>query len=516
MYQSLLTRKYLTSRVMPILAALAVALCSALILITWSVMGGFLSMLLDTGRSMVGDVSITWPNSGFAYYDDLRQRLEKESDVVAATAPVVESFGLISLPDDRLLPVQIKGIDPESYAKVVDYKEGVWWKPLTTPLKRDTLKQDPRLDPMLSQVFTRVYNDAMHLSELNLQSRQQEDAAVVGIEILGLSRRDQNGGGFYNMSGLYKTLPNGDRVVVSDFAANTRVTLRMVPLDSKGRTVELVSWNLPVANEYRTGIYDADKGTVLVPIAGLQERLKMNASRVAPKEQDPYAPPPDLSTLPVDPARVNTVLVRAKPGVDPDKLRRRVLEVYRKFAADHVDKVPPFESMSNESTQLIRTFEMERAMFVGAVKKETALVLFLLSLIWVVCSVLIMSIFWAMISEKTKDIGILRAVGASGPGVAGVWLCYGLAIGVVGIVVGLTIAYTIVTNINPIHEWMGAKLGISVWDQRTYYFAEIPHKVNPSRAAIVAVSGVFFSVVGALLPAIRAARMKPVAALRFE
>ena len=515
LYQSLLTRKYLTSRVMPLLAALAVALCSALILIVWSVMGGFLTMLLSSGRSMYGDVTISWPNSGFAYYDDLRQRLEAESDVVAATTPMVEAFGLVSLPDDRLEYVQIKGIDPATYPKTVDYAEALWWKPITTPLKRDTERDDPRLDPNFKRLMEFYQTDGLRLAEPNRDTRQLEDAAVVGIELIGLSRRDPEGRGFYTFQGLSKLTPAGADGVW-DRAPDSRITLRIVPLDSKGRSIELVSWNLPVANENRTGVYEFDRRSVYVPLAALQERMKMNASRVAPPNPDPYAPPLDLSALPIDPARVNTVVVRGKPGVDPDALRARVLKVYEKFATDFAGKVPPFRAMSNENTQLIRTYEMQNAMFVGAVKKETALVLFLLSLIWVVCAVLIMSIFWAMISEKTKDIGILRAMGASGPGVAGLWLLYGLAIGIVGVAIGLVLAYLIVTNINPIHEWLGAKFGISVWDPKVYYFAEIPHIVDPMRAVAVAVSGVFFSLLGAVIPAARAAFMHPVKALRFE
>ncbi|HYD01117.1 MAG TPA: FtsX-like permease family protein [Phycisphaerales bacterium] len=515
MYQSLLTRKYLTSRVMPLLAALAVALCSALILIVWSVMGGFLTMLLSTGRSMVGDVTISWPNSGFAYYDDLRQRLEKESDVVAATTPVVDTFGLVSLPDDRVEAVRIKGIDAASYAKTVDFEEALWWKPVGAPLKRDTEREDPRLDPALRQLMELYRTDGLRLAEPNRDSRTLEDAAVVGIELIGLSRRDPQGRGFYTFQGLSKLAPTGAGAVW-DRAIDSRITLRLVPLDSKGRSIELISWNLPVANENRTGVYELDRRSIYVPLAALQERMKMNASRVAPVNPDPYAPPPDLSTLPVDPARVNSVIVRAQPGVEPETLRARVLKVYQQFAADFAGKVPPFHSMSNENTQLIRTYEMENAMFVGAIKKETALVLFLLSLIWIVCAVLIMSIFWAMISEKTKDIGILRAMGASGPGVAGLWLLYGLTIGVVGTAIGLGLAWLIVTNINPIHEWLGARFGISVWDPKVYYFAEIPHIVDPMRAVAVAVSGVFFSLLGAVIPAARAALMHPVKALRFE
>ena len=69
MYQSLLTRRYLTSKVMPLLASAAVMLCVAMELITWSVMGGFLNQLIESGRSLIGDVEISRPQTGFAHYD---------------------------------------------------------------------------------------------------------------------------------------------------------------------------------------------------------------------------------------------------------------------------------------------------------------------------------------------------------------------------------------------------------------------------------------------------------------
>ena len=71
-------------------------------------------------------------------------------------------------------------------------------------------------------------------------------------------------------------------------------------------------------------------------------------------------------------------------------------------------------------------------------------------------------------------------------------------------------------NINPIHEWLGTALGLYVWDPRVYYFTQIPSKVEPVRALVVGLSGVMFSLVGAIVPAVRAAAMKPVSALRFE
>ena len=153
---------------------------------------------------------------------------------------------------------------------------------------------------------------------------------------------------------------------------------------------------------------------------------------------------------------------------------------------------------------------------INAVKKETALLLVLFMIISLVAVFLILAIFWSMVAEKTKDIGILRAVGASSFGVAGLWVAYGLAIGLVGSTLGLGLSWMIVHNINPIHEWLGRQLGIIIWDPQIYYFVNIPNEVEFDKALIVFVGGVISSTLGAFVPAVRAALMHPVRALRFE
>ena len=129
---------------------------------------------------------------------------------------------------------------------------------------------------------------------------------------------------------------------------------------------------------------------------------------------------------------------------------------------------------------------------------------------------LILAIFWAMVAEKTKDIGILRAIGASAGGIAWLWLRYGAIIGIAGAALGFAVAYGIITNINEIHDALGQRFGIALWDPKVYYFSTIPSTIEFHRAAVVLAGGVLFSVLGALVPAIRAAAMQPVRALRFE
>ncbi|MEO0717162.1 MAG: FtsX-like permease family protein, partial [Planctomycetota bacterium] len=209
-----------------------------------------------------------------------------------------------------------------------------------------------------------------------------------------------------------------------------------------------------------------------------------------------------------DPARVTDIVVLGRQD-DARLTQQYVLDVYTEFAAAHPD-VPRADAI------FIKTWEDQNATMIAAVKKETALVLFIFSFISLTAVFLVLAIFWAMVSEKTRDVGILRAIGASRTGIAWLWLRYGLAIGVVGSIFGLALAYTIVYNINTIHDWMGQALGISIWDPAVYYFTEIPSNVNHLHAAIIGLGGMLASTLGALWPALRAARMNPVRALRFE
>ena len=75
MYHSLLTNRYLTTRVIPLIAVAAVALCVALVIIVVSVMTGFLDMVRDSGRTLMGDVVVSYSISGIPAYERLIERM---------------------------------------------------------------------------------------------------------------------------------------------------------------------------------------------------------------------------------------------------------------------------------------------------------------------------------------------------------------------------------------------------------------------------------------------------------
>ncbi|HYE03352.1 MAG TPA: FtsX-like permease family protein [Phycisphaerales bacterium] len=518
MYQALLTRRYLTHKIMPLLSAGAVMLCVLMVLVVWSVMGGFLDMLLRSGRTLMGDVSVTWPTVGFAHADDLIDRLERDPAVHAAT-PIIETFGIIHLPDGRASGVWISGIEPSSYSDVTGYASALWWKKLDEPLPRDTGRDDWRLgDPDdMPGFWDQVYRQGLSLTKPDPETGEPRPAAVLGIEVTDFNVREP--GGWYTPGQWSIRTESGMRTASQGhFILAHSVTLSVLPLSQGGRAVDLVSRSFPVANELKTGVFEMDQRRVLVPLATLQQMLKMDAAERVETDPDHLAVVIDPETgaerfeparvVARVPARVTGVLVRAVEGVAPERLKERVREVYAGFAADHRGEVPRSAG--------VQTWKENQATMVAAVEKETILVLFILGVISVVASALILAIFWSMVNEKTKDIGVLRALGASRAGIAWLWLRYGLVIGLIGSVLGVGLATLMVWYINPIHDWLGRALGVQVWNPEIYYFTLIPNEVDPRHALLVFGCGVFFSVAGALLPAVRAANMDPVRALRFE
>ncbi|MEL7089282.1 MAG: FtsX-like permease family protein, partial [Planctomycetota bacterium] len=106
--------------------------------------------------------------------------------------------------------------------------------------------------------------------------------------------------------------------------------------------------------------------------------------------------------------------------------------------------------------------------------------------------------------------------GASRLGIMQMFLGYGLAIGIVGSVLGLVIAVSIVTNLNEIQELIAQTTGWRMWNPQTYFFDRIPDKVDYAEAWWAVAGAVVSSVIGATLPALLAGRLKPVEALRYE
>lgn len=164
----------------------------------------------------------------------------------------------------------------------------------------------------------------------------------------------------------------------------------------------------------------------------------------------------------------------------------------------------------------IYTWQDKQGPLLAAVQMETAILNVLLFMIIAVAGFGILATFFMIVVEKTRDIGILKSLGASSGGILNIFLGYGLSLGTVGSGVGMVLGLLFVHYINPIADGLGAITGQEVFDPSIYYFYEIPTIVDAFTVTWIVLGAMAIAVLASVLPASRAASLHPVEALRYE
>ncbi len=197
-------------------------------------------------------------------------------------------------------------------------------------------------------------------------------------------------------------------------------------------------------------------------------------------------------------ASVNSIQIKLRPGADLEAVRDRLRAA---FPAD---------------MYAVSSWKDKQGPLLSAVDMEMAVLNILLFMIVAVAGFGILAIFFMIVVEKTRDIGILKSLGASSSGVAGIFLGYGLFLGIVGAGAGLALGLGITWNINRIRAGVEWLTGERVFDPSIYYFFRIPTIVDPWTVAWIIAGAVGIAVAASVLPALRAARLHPVEALRHD
>ena len=289
----------------------------------------------------------------------------------------------------------------------------------------------------------------------------QHDGIVLGVGV-GTSRyRDSQG----EVTDFYYVHP-GDDVTVT--------------FPTAGSPPRAVNEKFTVVDFYESKMSDYDMTFAFVPLDKLQHYRGM-----------------------IDPtskvAAVSSIQLRLRKGADLDLVRDRLRAAF------------PMELMVQVST-----WRDLQGPLLAAVQMETTILNILLFLIIAVAGFGILATFFMIVVEKTKDIGILKSLGAPGQGIASIFMGYGVLLGAVGAGAGAILGLLFVAYINRIADVLEFVTGQEVFDPTIYYFDSIPTVVHPWTVVWVVIGSVFIAVAASVLPALRAARMRPVEALRYE
>lgn len=500
MYKLTLILKYLRKRRIAWVSLVAVTLCTAMVLVVISVMGGWLQTFLSTSRDFEGDVIVSRrSDSGFEYYQDMLSGIRQLPEVSAATSAII-TYGVANFNGIIHCAIEIRAYgDLDQVGKINSFQKGLY-RQYQEPLKE--IEQDQSLSPAekarrKAEIESRpptfdlpLDADAYH-SLLNVKG--MDSASLPGI-IPGTQR-------------ILKKLDDGS-YERGPFLYQNWVKLTVADLGS----VESVRPNIStstywIVDDCKTGFFPIDRGTVYVPFDKLQQVAGMAESKYQEQVGDQLVDR-------VDPARVSEIQIAVAEPFRGDPVRLAAVRDKIQKVIDAVQKIHGLDETSDPVTA--ETWDVKQGQYTAAILHEEVLLIFLFGIISVVAVFLVFCIFYMIVAEKTRDIGIIKSVGATNWGVAQIFLGYGLSIGLLGGGTGLLLAYLVVHNINEIHAWLGRTLHVVIWDPQTYIFDTIPNKMQPHDVIWIVSVAVLSALIGAMVPAIRAARMNPVEALRWE
>ena len=208
--------------------------------------------------------------------------------------------------------------------------------------------------------------------------------------------------------------------------------------------------------------------------------------------------------------RVSAIYIKFKPGVGVNEGSEKVAVLWKEFVRGRSG-----DRLANLLEQVkVQSWKGYRREFIAAMEKEQTMLIALFALLGVTTVFIVFVVFYMIVSHKSKDIGILKSIGASGPGVVRLFLGFAFLVGVLGSFVGLIFGQLFLLKINQIEGWLFEHFRFQLWDRTIYAIGDIPHEADYKVLLIIMISAIVACLVGALIPSWQGARLNPVETLR--
>jgi lipoprotein-releasing system permease protein len=244
-----------------------------------------------------------------------------------------------------------------------------------------------------------------------------------------------------------------------------------------------------IADIIETGVYQFDSGSVYLPIEKLSQILY-------PDVESPVA---------------GQILIKLSENAETDNALAVIRGVWRTFVQEHLDADPYLMT----STSIHTARQLQRRL-IAAYEKQMGILMLIFGVVSFGVVILVFCIFTMIVRLKQKDIAIIKSCGATSSSVAVVFVGFGACVGAVGSGIGTVLGYIITRNINTIEDWIRIIFGLKLWKSSVYLFSKIPNEVNWSWAIRIVLMAIIAAAIGTLIPAIVAARTRPVNLLRYE
>jgi lipoprotein-releasing system permease protein len=159
---------------------------------------------------------------------------------------------------------------------------------------------------------------------------------------------------------------------------------------------------------------------------------------------------------------------------------------------------------------------MRNVTFFNALQVERNVMFTILALIVLVAALNIISGLIMLVKDKSRDIAILRTMGATKGAIMRVFFITGALIGTVGTLAGLIIGMIICANIESLRAFTSWITRTEIFSPELYFLSTLPAEMDPTETTAIVLMALCLSFLATLYPAWRAARLDPVEALRYE
>jgi len=183
------------------------------------------------------------------------------------------------------------------------------------------------------------------------------------------------------------------------------------------------------------------------------------------------------------------------------------------------DKATYISDIINYTTNgTLRTHDWQQAnaSFFNAIQTERNVMFLILTLIILVAAFNIISSLIMLVKDKSRDIAILRTMGATRGMIMRIFFLSGASVGVIGTAAGVALGLAFSLNIETIRQGVQKLVGHDLFAAEIYFLSKLPAKVDSGEVVTVVVIALVLSFAATIYPSWRAARLDPVEALRYE